>query len=182
MTDADPTPPSPPLDEAALLAFLDQLGVDYRIHRHPPVFTVEESRSFRDAQPGAHVKNMFLKDKKGGLWLVTCLEDRRIKIRDLEKALSAPKLSFGKPDLMTQTIGVTPGAVTPLAVLNDAERVVTLVVDAAVLGADLVNCHPLHNEATIALSASDLVRVVGTTGHTPRMVDFDALEAVARGD
>ena len=167
--------------EAPLFAFLDDLAIEFVVHRHPPLFTVEDSQDLRGDHPGAHVKNMFMKDKKGGLWLITCLEDRRIKIRDLEKTLGAPKMSFGKPDLMTETIGVAPGAVTPLAVLNDRDaKAVSVVLDASILDVDLVNCHPLHNEATVGLRPQDLLRVFEATGHTAKLIDFNALEAAAR--
>ena len=164
--------------EAPLFAFLTEIGVDAVVHRHPPLFTVSDSQAICGDLPGAHVKNMFLKDKKAGLWLVTCLEDRRIKIRDLEKSLGAPKMSFGKPDVMAAAIGVAPGAVTPLAALNDrATRAVSIAIDETILTADLINCHPLHNEATIALTPANLLRFFEATGHTPVRVDFDALEA-----
>ena len=166
----------PPLTEAELLIQLEQLSVPYTLHRHPAVFTVEESQALRGELPGVHVKNMFLKDKKGGLWLITCLEDRRVKIRDLEKTLGAPKMSFAKPELLLEAIGVLPGAVTPLAVVNTRPGDLTLVIDASILSAETINCHPLHNEATIALSTEDLGRFLSHIGHAPKLVDFDALE------
>lgn len=168
--------------EAEITDFLDAQGVAFTLHRHPPLFTVEDSQDLRGDLPGLHVKNMFLKDKKGGLWLVTCLEDRRIKIRDLEKALGAPKMSFAKPDVMADAIGVAPGAVTPLAALNDREaHAVTVVVDQSLVDQDPLNCHPLHNEATVALSWAGLARFFAATGHQPILVDFDALEAANPG-
>ncbi|MBX2853706.1 MAG: prolyl-tRNA synthetase associated domain-containing protein [Rhodobacteraceae bacterium] len=166
----------PPLTEAELLAKLEQLEIPFTVHRHPPLFTVEESQALRGELPGTHVKNMFMKDKKGGLWLITCLEDRRIRIRDLEKALAAPKMSFAKPDVMMAAIGVSPGAVTPLAAANAAVGEISLVVDASVMAAGTVNCHPLHNEATIALTSADLARFLTEVGHPPILVDFGALE------
>jgi Ala-tRNA(Pro) deacylase len=168
-----------PQDEAALLARLEALGIDWAYHAHPPLFTVEDSRALRGDLPGLHVKNMFLKEKKGGLWLVTCREDRRIRIRDLEREIGARNTSFGKPELLREALGVSPGAVTPFAAINDAEGRVRVVLDRAVLAAEIVNAHPLHNEATIAVSPQGLVRFLEDTGHTPLTVDFDALEARA---
>ncbi|MEL6978609.1 MAG: prolyl-tRNA synthetase associated domain-containing protein [Pseudomonadota bacterium] len=175
-----------PWDEARLLAALTGIGVAHTVHRHPPLFTVEDSKALRGELPGAHVKNMFLKSKKGALWLVTCLEERRIHVRDLEKALGAQKMSFGKPELLEETLGVTPGAVTPLAAVTDQGPAeieqpkgrVAVAVDQAILEAPLVNCHPLHNEATLALTPKDLLRVLQHAGHPPRLLDFDALEAL----
>ena len=168
------------LTEDELIAILDDLGIEHQIHRHPPLFTVEDSKALRGDLPGEHVKNMFLKDKKGGLWLVTCLEERRFKIRDLEKALGAPKMSFGKPELLDEVLGVKPGAVTPFAIVNDREaRQVRMILDAQMMAAETLNAHPLHNEATIALSAADLARFIEWCGVEPKSLDFDALEAAS---
>ena len=169
--------------EGDLLALLERHAIAYSMHRHPPLFTVEDSRALRGDLPGVHVKNMFLKEKKGGLWLVTCREDRQVRIRDLERAVGAKNTSFGKPDLLMETLGVTPGAVTPFAVINDVDQRVRVVLDPAILRGELVNAHPLHNEATIALAPADLLRVFEITGHAPIEADFDALEALrARSD
>ena len=167
--------------EAPLIAVLDRLGVRYARHDHAPLFTVEDSQALRGELPGAHCKNLFLKEKKGGFWLAVCGEERRFRIPDLARALGARRFSFGSADDMVRLLGVTPGAVTPLALINDEDREVRLVVDRALLEADLFNCHPLHNAATIALSPADLLRVFEATGHAPTLVDFDALEAAAEG-
>ncbi|MEM9724075.1 MAG: prolyl-tRNA synthetase associated domain-containing protein [Pseudomonadota bacterium] len=171
-------------DEERLLAFLDGLGVAWAIHRHPPLHTVAESQRLRGELPGAHVKNMFLKGAKGELWLVTCLEDRRVHIRDLEKTLGARKMSFGKPELLLARLGVAPGAVTPLAMIGarppaSDEKPVHLAMDGALLEAAQVNCHPLHNEATITLAAKDLLRALRHADCAPLILDFDVLEAQA---
>ena len=168
------------MTEAALLRLLDELGVPHQIYRHPPLHTVEESRALRGQMPGAHVKNMFLKGKKGDLWLVTCLEERVLRIPHLQKAIGASRLSFGKAELMHALLGVAPGSVTPLAVVNDSDRQVSIVLDAALCDADIVNCHPLHNEATVRLDGriSDgegLAKLFAYTGHEPMLADFDAL-------
>ncbi|MEM1419856.1 MAG: prolyl-tRNA synthetase associated domain-containing protein [Pseudomonadota bacterium] len=171
-----------PLTEEDLRQVFEDLGIAYQIERHPPLFTVEESQALRGDLPGAHVKNMFLKDKKGGLWLTTCLEHRRFKIRSLEKAVGAQKMSFGKPDLLWDVLGVKPGAVTPLALANDRQgRQVNVILDAQMLLEDIINVHPLHNEATVAIQSADLLRFLDWTGHAPARVDFDALEAAAVG-
>lgn len=180
MTDASTNADAPPTTEAELLAALDATGVAYRLERHPAVFTVEESKNHRGDLPGVHVKNMVLKDKKSGLWLVTCREDRQIRIRDLEKALGAPKMSFAKPELLWSALGVRPGAVTPLALINDrAAARVTPVLDAQMMASDSLNAHPLHNEATLNLATADLTRLLSLWGRPPRLLDFDALESAA---
>lgn len=166
--------------EAALYALLDAHGIAYAHHTHPPLFTVEESRALRGALPGVHVKNMFMKDKKGTIWLATCLEDRQIRIRDLEKAIGARNLSFGKEDLLWEILGVRPGAVTPFGLINDREGRVRVVLDEGLMAHDPLNFHPLHNEATTAVSRDDFLKFLSLTGHAPTMVDFDRLEALER--
>ncbi|MEO1331280.1 MAG: prolyl-tRNA synthetase associated domain-containing protein [Pseudomonadota bacterium] len=173
----------PPTTEAALLAELDRLDLPWRVHRHPAVFTVEESRAHRGDLPGVHVKNMVLKDKKNGLWLVTCREDRRIRIKELERALGAPKMSFAKPEILWSALGVRPGAVTPLAMINDRDpRAVTIVLDAQMMAEETLNAHPLHNEATLNLATADLIRALEAWDRPPRLLDFDALEAASAAD
>lgn len=166
--------------ESALYDFLRGHGLAWTRYDHPPLHTVEESRALRGEMPGGHCKNLFLKERKGGFWLAVCLEDREIRIRDLEKAVGAKRLSFGNAETLEEMLGVQPGAVTPFALMNDAAGAVRLVLDKQMLEWDVLNYHPLHNEATIAISTSDLLRFFAATGHEPLIVDFDALEALAR--
>src|SRR5436190_19199775 len=107
--------PATPQD---LFARLDRLGIPYRTHHHPPVFTVAESAALRGALPGGHCKSLFLKDKKGGLWLAVMLEHRRIDLNRLAEQLGAPRFSFGSAALLEEVLGVTPGSVTPFALMN----------------------------------------------------------------
>ena len=168
------------LGQEALYALFDEHGISYTHSTHPPLHTVEESKALRGDLPGAHVKNMFLKDKKGQLWLVTCMEYRKIRIRDLEKQVGATKASFGKPELLWDTLGIRPGAVSPFGLINDADRVVRVVLDQQMLEQDPINAHPLHNEATTTVSVADFHRFLQITGHEPVVVDFDALEELER--
>lgn len=170
--------------ESRLMAFMAGIGVGARRFAHPPLFRVEDSRAFRDAIPelkqGAHTKNLFLKERKGGLWLAVCLEHRRIRIPDLSKTLNAKRFSFGSADLLAETLGVRPGAVSPFALINDMKaHQVKLALDAQMMEAEVLNFHPLHNHATLAISNSDMRRFFNASGHVPTLVDFDALEAQA---
>lgn len=166
--------------EAELYALFSEHGIAWTHHAHPPLHTVEESRALRGDLPGAHVKNMFLKDKKDQLWLVTCLEDRQIRIRDLEKEVGAQKCSFGKPELLWDALGLRPGAVSPFGLINDPGHRVRVVLDRQMMERSPINAHPLHNEATTAISAADFRRFLDLTGHPAVEVDFDALEAKER--
>jgi Ala-tRNA(Pro) deacylase len=161
------TMPAKPDD---LFAFLDHLQVSYRNVTHPPLFTVEQSRSLRGQIPGGHTKNLFLKDKKGALYLVVALEDATIDLKSLQELLGAARLSFGPADLLRQTLGVEPGSVTPFAVINDKNRRVTIILDAAMMGHETLNYHPLINTTTTSIGSGDLLKFLEATGHRPRIM------------
>lgn len=156
-----------------ILARLADLSVEVTTHDHPPVYTVEEARRYTHHLPGGHCKNLFLKDKKGRLWLVTLLDDRQVDLNPLSKRLGAARFSFGKPELLREILGVEPGSVTPLAIVNDIAGLVTHVFDAGLLAAGTVNCHPLRNDATTAIGAADLLRFIRESGHEPVVLDLD---------
>ena len=160
-------------DRESLLARLDEWGIGYRLHTHPPVFTVDEARAHTGHLPGGHCKNLFLKDKKDRLWLATVLDARRVDLNALAKRVGAARLSFGKPPLLAEVLGVEPGSVTPLAVVNDRERRVRVLLDTALMACEQINCHPLTNDATVVLASGDLRRFLSATGHEPQDVDFD---------
>jgi len=160
-----------------LLARLRELGIEAATHWHPPVRTVEESRLLRGDLPGGHCKNLFLKDKKGVLWLVVCLEDRRVDMNLLARRLGAARLSFGRPPLLLEVLGVEPGAVSPFALINDARRRVRVVLDAAMMRLPLLNYHPITNTATTAVTPDDLRRFIAACGHEPVEIAFEDLEA-----
>jgi len=160
-------------DRASLLERLEEWGIGYRLHTHPPVFTVDEARVHTGDLPGGHCKNLFLKDKKDRLWLATVLDARRVDLNALAKRLGAGRLSFGKPPLLAEVLGVTPGSVTPLAVINDRERRVQVLLDRALMAHAEINCHPLTNDATVVMKSEDLRRFFRATGHEPQDLDFD---------
>src|SRR5689334_23058506 len=153
-----------------LFAALDRLGIRHTTVKHPPLFTVEQSQALRGSIPGGHTKNLFLKDKKGALYLVTALEDAAIELKSLHRRLGASgRFSFGPADLMRETLGVEPGAVTPFGAINDHAGRVTVVLDAALMAHDTINAHPLVNTMTTSLARDDLVRFLVETGHRPRI-------------
>src|SRR5262245_4818795 len=159
--------PASPTD---LFAFLDKLGITHASVNHPALFTVEQSQSLRGTIPGGHTKNLFLRDKKGALFLVTALEDAAIELKSLHRQLGASgRFSFGSAELMRETLGIEPGAVTPFAAMNDHGRRVTVVLDAALMRHDTINCHPLVNTMTTSIGRADLVRFLEATGHPPRI-------------
>jgi len=166
MTEQARTPAAP--DD--LFALLDRLGIAHRTVSHPPLFTVEQSRKLRGEIPGGHTKNLFLADKRGGVFLVCALEDAAIDLKSLHHRLGASRFSFGSAALMRELIGIEPGAVTPFALMNDAARRVAAVLDAAMMREQTLNFHPLVNTMTTAISVDDLLRFLNATGHPPRVL------------
>ena len=164
-------------NRAALFAMFDALGISHTTHEHAPVFTVQESASIKGDLPGGHTKNLFLKDKTGALFLVCALGETQIAVNKLHRELGCKRLSFGKPDLLLEYLGVTPGSVTLYAVMNDTDAAVTLVIDKALIAHDLVNFHPMKNDATTAISSQDMLKFAEATGHKPVIIDFAALAA-----
>jgi Ala-tRNA(Pro) deacylase len=151
---------------------LEALGIAHRTVEHPPVFTVEEAKALRGNLPGHHIKNLFLRNKKEEMWLVVALEDRAADLKRLGEVLGAGRLSFGSPDRLRRQLGVEPGSVTPLALINDASRVVRLALDRGLTEGGPVNAHPLVNTMTTAIATDDLQRFFGATGHVPLWLDF----------
>ena len=165
-----------PAARADLFAMLDRLGLAHRTVEHPAVFTVDEGRGHKAAMPGGHSKNLFLKDKKGVLTLAVAHCDTRADLVGLGKAIgSRGRLSFGKPELMTETLGVIPGSVTPFALMNaTAEALAAVILDRSLLAHDPVWFHPLENTASTAVSPDGLVRFIEACGFSPRIEDLAA--------
>jgi Ala-tRNA(Pro) deacylase len=158
---------SPEAREAALYQRLSALGIAWKTYEHIPVFTVAEADAVHDSVPGGHTKNLFLKDKKGGLWLVVVRDRLRVNLNALAKQLAAPRFSFGSAELLAATLGIEPGSVTPFALMNDTARLVRPILDEAMLAQDPLNFHPLRNDRTTAIAPGDLVRFVRFSGHEP---------------
>ncbi|MDK9697604.1 MAG: prolyl-tRNA synthetase associated domain-containing protein [Siculibacillus sp.] len=160
-----------PLTRADLLARFADLGIETTTHDHPAVFTVAESRAIKHAIAGGHSKNLLLKDKKGRVFLVTAEADAAIDLKAISEKIGASgRVTFGKPELLMDLLGVIPGAVTPFGVANDVERVVTMVIDAPMMEHEILNFHPLENTATTSIRREDLVRFLTETGHPPLIV------------
>ena len=153
-----------------LYALFDRLGVETTTHQHAAVFTVGESRALRGKLAGGHCKSLFLKDKKGALWLVVALEDRAVDMKALRHVIGSAPLSFAKPELLRQVLGVEPGSVTPFALINDRAQAVNVVLDEEMMDYDLLNYHPLINTATTTIGARDLLEFIDACGHQPQIL------------
>lgn len=163
------------LDRAGLLDLFDQLGIAHATLDHPAVFRVGEGGAVKARIPGAHTKNLFLKDARGDLWLVCARDDTAIDLKRLHGVIGSARLSFGAPDLMEASLGVTPGSVTLFALANDPLHRVRLVLDLALAEADEVSFHPLQNTATTTVSQLGLRRFLEHLGREPLVVDFPRL-------
>jgi Ala-tRNA(Pro) deacylase len=154
-----------------LFAALASMGIEQETISHPPLFTVEQSKQLRGAIPGAHTKNLFLKDKKGKLFLVTAVESTAIDLKRLHEIIGGSgRLSFGSADQLLAHLGVTPGSVTAFAVINDTAGAVTMILDERLEACGRINCHPLVNTMTTGVSYADLLAFLAATGHAPQVL------------
>lgn len=154
-----------------LFAYLDQLGIRTQTVRHPPLFTVAESKALRGQIGGGHTKNLFLKDKKDNFFLVSVEEDTDVDLKTIHQTIgAASRVSFGSADRMMALLGVAPGAVTLFGAINDSEGKVKVVIDAALMRETTVNAHPLTNEATTAIAPQGLMQFLKATGHEPAIL------------
>ncbi|PZV38646.1 prolyl-tRNA synthetase associated domain-containing protein [Mesorhizobium kowhaii] len=155
-----------PKTEADLMEFLAELGIAASTRRHPPLFTVADSQALRGEIAGGHTKNLFLKDKKDNFFLVTVGEEAVVDLKQIHQVIGAAgRVSFGRPEMLMELLGVAPGAVTVFGLINDRAGRVKVVLDKALMDHAMINAHPLTNEATTSVAAGDLIRFVEATGH-----------------
>ncbi|CAM5600617.1 Ala-tRNA(Pro) deacylase [Aquamicrobium terrae] len=161
--------------EAELLAFLGELGIEVETRRHAPLFTVADSQALRGEIAGGHTKNLFLKDKKDNYFLVTVDEEAVVDLKQIHHLIgAASRVSFGKPEMLMELLGVIPGAVTVFGLVNDTQGRVKAVLDAALMENAVINAHPLTNEATSSIAAADLLKFIEATGHHPVILKVSA--------
>lgn len=153
-----------------LFAALDALGIAHPTVSHAPLFTVEQSQALRGLIPGAHTKNLFLRDRKEAMFLVTTPEDAVVDLKSLPGRIGAGRLSFGSAQRLMSYLGIEPGSVSPLAAINDTGHAVSVILDAALMRHDLINAHPLTNTMTTTLKRDDLVAFLASVGHPPRIL------------
>lgn len=164
-----------PATPSDLFAFFEEHAITHETLEHPATFTVEEGRHLKESMSGGHSKNLFMKDKDSTLVLISAWADSQLRLNQLHKQIGTRRLSFADADLMMECLGVTPGSVTAFALMNDKSQRVRFVADAALMGFDRVNFHPLVNTATTSISRADFRRFVEATGHALTEVDFSTL-------
>ena len=159
-----------PASRDMLFQRFQALGLATTTFDHPPVSTVEEAQKVHGDIPGGHCKNLFCKDEKSVLWLIVALEDSVINLKTTPVKIGSRRLSFGKPDLLLEILGVAPGSVTPFGLINDRDCRVNVILDAAMMTHDTLNFHPLSNDATTSIGSKDLLAFIRSCGHDPRIV------------
>ena len=162
-----------PKTRTELFAFLEQLGIETKTLDHPAVFTVADSSAVEAALPGGHTKNLFLKDANGELILIVALNSTKVDLKGLPKVIKSGRLSFGKPELLMEALGVTPGSVCVYSIINDPDRRVRLIIDRALMAHDTINAHPLENTATTNIAQAGLLRFIEATNHAAEVFTLD---------
>jgi Ala-tRNA(Pro) deacylase len=147
-----------------------ELNIETRTLDHAPVFTVEEAKQVHGDMPGGHCKNLFCKDEKGVLWLIVALQDSVINLKAAPAKIGSKRLTFGKPELLMEVLGVEPGSVTPFGLINDTSARTNVILDEAMMKLPLLNFHPLKNTASTAISSGSLLTFIRSCGHVPRVV------------
>jgi len=150
----------------------DELGIAHTTHHHDPVFTVEEAQAVSRELKGGHSKNLFLKDKNGDLYLLVALEDTKVDLKALRKIVGAKNLSFGKAELLIETLGIEPGSVTPFSLINDKTHKVRVLLDSLMMEEALLNFHPLINDKTTQIASKDLLHFIKACGHESKIVSL----------
>ena len=159
-----------PASRQELFSQFEKLGISVKTQEHAPVFTVEEAKKIHDGIAGGHCKNLFCKDEKGVLWLIVALEDSVINLKTAPSKIGSRRLTFGKPDLLMEVLGVEPGSVTPFGLINDTPPRSNVILDQQMMAHERLNFHPLQNNATTTIASADLVTFIRACGHQPRIV------------
>lgn len=161
-----------PTSPQQLMDKLDALSIPYELHEHEAVFTVAESEAVDKQIDAHHTRNMYLRTKKKENFLVTLTHDTPIDLKKLEDIIGVKRFSFGSPDRLMEYLGVYPGSVTPLAMVNATPGDIEIILEEKMMQADKVAYHPLLNTMTVVITPADLIRFLKECGHTPRILDF----------
>lgn len=157
---------------------LRSMGIGFTLHHHEAVFTCAESAHLKEIIPGLHVKNLFLKDKKDRMCLVTLPDELNVDLKALAPAIGMDRISFGSAERLWQYLGVLPGSVCPFAAMNDIHGKVKVVLDQSLEKTSAVVGHPMMNTMSIALSGPDLVRFLESVAHPPQIMDLSVLQRI----
>ena len=159
-----------------LMRKLDELSIKTQVHSHAPLMTVEDQKQHSHLLPGAHCKNLFLKDKSKKFWMITALDDTAINLKIVAAQLGSGKFSFAKPEEMLKILGITPGSVSPFALINDTSNLVTFVLEKRMLEHSHQNFHPLRNDRTVTIASDDFLVFLKSIKHEPMFLDTSGTE------
>lgn len=154
---------------------LKGLGIPFVLHHHKPVFTVEEAQFLRTAIPGVHCRNLFLKDKKDRMALVTLPDEVTVDLKTIAPLIGLDRISFGSPDRLWKYLGVRPGSVCPFSAMNDTEGKVSVFMDKIAAESPIISVHPMINTMSLEIAGPDVVRFLDSVGHPPKILDLKAL-------
>ena len=164
--------------EEKLKQWLSDKHIQYILHTHTAVFTVPEAKIHTGHIPGTHCKNLFLKNKKTGqLYLVSIPYDKRLDLNQFRRMIGAPKIRFAGPEDLLEVLGITPGAVSPLGLVNDTEDKVIFMIEEAIWNAKEVCCHPNVNTETLQIPGSEFQKLIKATNTTMEIKNFQYLES-----
>ena len=161
-----------PVSGEQLMDRMKGWGIAFDLYHHAPVFTVEESAPLKTNIPGTHCRNLFLRDKKERMFLVVAANETALDLKKLQKVLGCDRLSFGSAERLWRYLGVRPGSVCPFAVINDTGNKVQIILDETMMGAAIVNYHPMENHMTVGLSPGALLQFMRACGHDPRVINL----------
>ena len=162
--------------ELDVFAWFERHEIKHQTLTHAPTFTVEDSAKVKTDIVGGQTKNLFLKDKKGNLILVSAWAHSELPLNQLHKVIGTQRLSFTKADRLWEHLKVTPGSVSAFALIHDHEQQVRFIVDSVLLDFDNVNFHPLRCDMTTSLTISDFRRFIQSTRRELEVVDFSSLK------
>ena len=162
-------------EQIALFNYFDQIGISHNTYSHKPIFTVAQGMGFKDHIPGIGGKSLFLTNKTGQYWLVIAKDDTHTDLKGLSKILNTKRFSFGKPDKMQKLLQVTPGSVTPFALINDHDKILNIIIDQHLTEHSHVAFHPLKNDKSTVISSDDLLKFIKSLGYDYKILTLDRL-------
>jgi Ala-tRNA(Pro) deacylase len=158
--------------QETMLEYLKCTGVPYDAFDHPPVFTCDEANALIPDLPGQSTKNLFVRDRKGKRhFLIVVPDEKSVDLLALESMLECSRLSMGSPERLGKHLGVSPGAVSLLAVANDIQKCVELVIDEPLWNGEALQCHPLVNTSTFVIPIAGVKGFLEQTGHIPKIIE-----------
>ena len=152
---------------------LKNLAIHYIEHSHPAVYTSAEAAEYYKDFPGAKVKSLFLRNRKGTQhYLVVLTDQKKADLKELSKILGESQVGFASPERLEKYLQVKPGSVSPLGLVFDEDNHVKVILDEAIMEHELINTHPNSNTQTITMKVTDLKEYITATGHAYQTLPF----------